>query len=132
MTVKSTLATTIGVGVILGTALSVAAQDEAAPQPPVEVTGQVLCGPPVAAERSGTESKLDVGEDGTVLNRYRNGAWRQTATVSDPRLAGSWYHTWENDAYVMPGSEVGPNVAAATWRIENDEGAWEGGHIEAS
>jgi hypothetical protein len=52
--------------------------------------------------------------------------------VSDPRLAGSWYHTWENDSYVMPGSGVGPNVAAATWRIENDEGAWEGGHIEAS
>jgi hypothetical protein len=45
--------------------------------------------------------------------------------MSDPRLEGTAYETWEADSYAMPGAESGANVAALTFRIENEAGAWE-------
>jgi hypothetical protein len=45
--------------------------------------------------------------------------------MSDPRLDGTIYDTWEADNYSMPGAESGPQVAALTQRIVNDAGAWE-------
>ena len=128
--VRSIVITAITVGLLAGAAVAVSAQDEevAAPAPPVEFSGRITCGPPVAPNRAGTETTAEVGE-GVTLTRYRDGAWRQTGTVSDPRLEGSWFHTWESDSYLDPGAETGPSVAVATWRIENDEGAWSGGMI---
>jgi hypothetical protein len=96
-----------------------------APPPPVEFTGRIMCGPPVSSDRAGTEETLDVGDDGMTLTRYRGGAWRQTVTMSDPRLEGTVSHTYESDGYTEPAAEEGPSVWAATHRIENDEGAWE-------
>ena len=69
---------------------SAAPSQAVAPQPPVEFTGTIACGPPV---RDRTEETLDVGEDGAVLVRNRDGAWQQTVTMSDPRLEGAIYHT---------------------------------------
>jgi len=104
-------------------AVSVAAsaRSAAAPQPPVAFTGRVECGPPV---REGSSESLDVG-DGLVLTRQRGGAWRQTVTMSDPRLEGTVYHTFEADEYRVAGAEEGMLVWAATLRIENQDGAWE-------
>jgi hypothetical protein len=112
--------------------VAVSAQEVAAPQPPAVFNGRVWCGPPVSPERAGAEETLEAGDEGWVLTRNRDGAWRQSASVNDPRLEGDWYHTWENDAYALPDAATGPAVAAATWRIENEEGAWQGGALEAS
>jgi hypothetical protein len=98
----------------------------AAPQTPVEFTGRIICGPPVSPDRGGDSETLDVGDDGMVLTRYRGGAWRQTVTMTDPRLEGTVYETWESDTYAMQGAEEGTGVWAATRRIENEAGAWEG------
>ena len=96
-----------------------------AAQPPVEVTGTIACGPPVNPSRAGTAETVDVGSDGLVLTRTRDGAWVQTVTMSDPRLEGAIYQTWEGDSYRMPGAEKGPEMFAATRRIVNGDGAWE-------
>jgi hypothetical protein len=99
-----------------------AAQEEAsAPQPPVEVSGRITCGPPV---RSGSEVTVEVGDEG-ILTRHRDGAWRQTVTMSDPRLEGTVYHTFEADTYATPDGEGRTEVWAATRRIENEAGSWE-------
>ena len=94
-----------------------------APQPPVEFTGFLACGDPVRTE---TEETLDVGDDGTVVTRIRDGAWRQTVSMSDPRLEGAVHATYEADVYRAAGSDAdGPTVMAYTWRITNDGGSWE-------
>jgi hypothetical protein len=102
---------------------SAAPSQAVAPQPPVEFTGTIACGPPV---RDRTEETLDVGDDGTVLVRNRDGAWQQTVTMSDPRLEGAIYHTYEDDVYQAtgPGSD-GPAVIGYTVRVTNDGGTWE-------
>jgi hypothetical protein len=101
---------------------SVAPSQAVAPQLPVEFTGTIACGPPV---RNPMEETLDVGDDGTVLVRNRNGAWQQKVTMSDPRLEGAVYHTYEGDEYRTPEGENGPGIWAATRRITNDGGTWE-------
>jgi hypothetical protein len=100
-------------------------QEATAPQPPVEFTGRIECGPPVANDRRGTEETVDVGSDGMTVTRNRGGAWSQTVEMSDPRLNGSVYETFESDTYTLPEGDGGPSVFAHTRRIENGEGAWE-------
>ena len=72
---------------------SVAPSQAVAPQPPVEFTGTIACGPPV---RNPTSETLDL-DDGTVVVRDRQGAWQQIVSMSDSRLEGAIYHTWEAD-----------------------------------
>lgn len=109
---------------LLSTEPSDAVPSEAAraPQPPVEFTGRISCGPPV---RGGQEATVNVGDEGMVLARSRGGVWRQSVAMSDPRLEGTVYHAFEADTYTMPGAEEGALVWAATRRLQNDEGAWE-------
>ena len=46
--------------------------------------------------------------------------------MSDPRLEGAIYHTYEADLYRAAGADAdGPTVTAYTWRITNDGGTWE-------
>jgi hypothetical protein len=106
------------------------AATDVVPQPPAEFSGQVVCGPPIGVGGNGSETKVDIVEEGLVLTRYRGGTWRQTIEVSDPRLEGDIYQRWESDGYAVPDGETGPTVAAMRWRIENDEGAWQGGQSE--
>jgi hypothetical protein len=122
--IRSTTTAAITVALLIGSAVTARAQDGAAPQPPVEFTGSIACGPPVASDRAGTDTTLEVGDEGLVLSRFRRGAWNQSIDVSDPRLEGRVYHTWESDAYALPGSN-GPEIQAWTLRIENEDGAWE-------
>jgi hypothetical protein len=128
--IRSIGVTSIALALLVGAPVGASAQEVAAPQPPTEFTGRVTCGPPIGPTGMGSETKVDVGDEGLVLTRYRGGTWRQTINVSDPRLEGAIYHRWESDGYAVPEGEAGPTVAAATWRIENDEGAWEGGQTE--
>ena len=46
--------------------------------------------------------------------------------MSDPRLEGAVYATYEADGYRAAGADAdGPTVIAYTWRITNDGGTWE-------
>jgi len=102
---------------------SAAPSQAGAPQPPVVFTGTIACGPPV---RQPTTETFVVGEDGMELTRNRDGAWNQTVTMSDPRLEGAIYQTYEDDVYRAAGADAdGPRVIAYTWRITNDGGVWE-------
>lgn len=97
---------------------------DAAPEPPVEFTGTWCIGPAVAPDRAGTETTVEVGDEGMSLTRNRGGAWRNTVTMSDPRLQGDAYQTYEGDTYSLPGTATGPGVIASTLSIVNEDGAW--------
>jgi hypothetical protein len=98
-------------------------------QPPVEFIGQIECGPP---DPDGTgpwdvvhAGTREVLADGTTW-QVRGHAVRQTATMSDPRLEGTYYLSEDRDEYHVPGNPFPMIVASWTRRIENDEGAWQG------
>jgi hypothetical protein len=102
---------------------SVTPSQAVAPQPPVEFTGTIACGVPV---RNPTTESIELG-DGIILSKNHEGAWQQTVTMSDPRLEGAIYHTYEDDVYLPEvGATDGLRVSAYTWRITNDAGTWEG------
>ena len=117
-----------------------AAQDEDAPQPPVEVTACIEPGPEV---HRGTEEEVVVpvtDGDMTIL-QSRGFTYRQSLTsVSDPRLEGTLYQAVNQDDYTLPGDDpsagisdsrpTGLVIATFTNRIENDEGAWEGSAVQ--
>jgi hypothetical protein len=107
----------IPVAIILlaSTPVAVAAQDQETPaQAPVEFTGRLLYGPQTVA---GTET--DVGERTEV----RGTAFQTPVlTMSDPRLDGIVTRTNNVDLYDDPPVWTWQ----ALWRIETDEGAWQG------
>jgi hypothetical protein len=115
-----TVPTTTGASTTTPAAIS---SGDAAQQPPVEFTGRIVCGPPVRIQQ---EDSIANGVDGSTLSRSRGGAWSQTVDMSDERLNGTVFHTFESDGYAIPGSDTGPEMWSATRRIENEHGAWEG------
>jgi hypothetical protein len=95
---------------------------------PVEFTACVNPGPEV--ER-GTEelSQVSLPDGEMTITRGRGYTWQSTVRdVSDPRLDGTWYNTFEGDEYTRPGSESGGTFGptTVTHRIENNDGAWQG------
>jgi hypothetical protein len=94
------------------------AATDSAPQAPVEFTGTWCIGPAVSLEGNGTRTTVDVGDELSV-NRFRGGTWRNAVVMSDPRLQGDAYQTYEQDTYTS-----GPAMIASTLSIVNDEGAW--------
>jgi hypothetical protein len=99
-------------------------EGQAAPQPPVEFTGVWCIGPAVAPDRNGKETTIELGDEGPILTRFRGGAWRNAVVMSDPRLQGDAFQTYESDIYHERGVPTGPGLIAATLSIANDEGAW--------
>jgi hypothetical protein len=96
---------------------------------PESITACVNAGPEVT---HGTDERIEVSlPDGTMtVERRRGYTWRQVlGDVSDPRLDGTWYQSWDGDAYTLPGGEPGPLISAVTLRAENDEGAWQGSSV---
>jgi len=87
-------------------------------QRPVAFTGRILCGDSV---RTGvSDSPADVGPERLAT---RGWAWQPTATMSDPRLEGDYYISYDSDDYPSP---TVFSVGTGTWRIQNGEGAWQG------
>jgi len=126
---RSIISTAIALGLLAGSTIAVAAQEEdVAASPPVEFTGQLVCGPEV---RTGTEEWIpDAAGSSAGLSRSHGYAWRPIATeISDPRLEGTYYLSFEWDEY--RGSEGTKRIGAGTWRIENEEGAWQGSYTQA-
>jgi hypothetical protein len=107
----------LAIGLLGGSTPGVAAQDGSTPpQAPVAFTGHVVCGDQVR------ESMVQLGAP-PIMNR--GGAWNPSATMSDPRLEGDYYISFDDDQYV---GVPGPDVGAGTWRIENELGAWQGSY----
>jgi hypothetical protein len=108
---------------------SIVAQEEDGPQPPVEFTACVQPGPEVAR---GTDEQIEVAvPDGEMtIERSRGYTWRlRVSDVSDPRLDGTWFTSWDADQYVGPGDDPGPVFVTMTQRIVTDEGAWQGSAV---
>jgi hypothetical protein len=117
-----------------------AAQDEDAPQPPVEVTA--CFGPGPAVHRGTREEVVVPVTDGDMtIMQSRDFTYRQSLTsVSDPRLEDTLYQAVNQDDYTLPGDETSAGISASrptglaigafTNRIENDEGAWEGSAVQ--
>jgi len=89
-----------------------------AAEPPVAFTGRIVCGDTM---RTGVDESTTDG--GPVRVRTRGWAWQPTATMSDPRLEGEYYISYDSDDYESP---TVTSVGTGTWRIENGEGAWQG------
>ena len=122
---RSSSITAIIMGVMAGSAVGVTAQEEAIPQPPTEFSGHIECGPEL---RYGSDARevLGRGDEQVVRMTSRGWAWQPVATtMSDPRLEGTYQLGFDADT-VSPADTSGPSVGAGTWRIENDEGAWQG------
>jgi hypothetical protein len=115
----------IAVGLLAGAAVGATAQQEAVPQVPTAFSGHLECGPEV---RHGTDTSetFETG-DGRLFHTASHGyAWQPSGTMSDPRLEGTYYLAFEWDEYLSPGAPGWVRLGAGTWRIENDEGAWQG------
>lgn len=95
---------------------------------PIAFSGVIKCGPAVRQETTST----NVTGEGVTVKRNRLGAWQQTVTMSDPRLEGTTYHTYETDSYGQAGPEAAVSVSAATRRIENEGGSWVSRWYEAT
>jgi hypothetical protein len=91
---------------------------------PVEFTGSIVCGPDA---RTGMADIPLSGGD-TSVTHSRGWAWQPSATMSEPRLEGTYYYAYDSDEYRTEGLTSIPSVGSGTWRIENDEGAWQGSH----
>lgn len=121
---RSIIGTTVALGLLAGSAVAVVAQEEGAAGVPVEFTGHLECGPEVR-RGADTSEVLQVGDERVVHSSSHGYAWRPIVTaMSDPRLEGTYYGAFEWDEY--RGSEGTTRVGAGTWRIENEEGAWQG------
>ena len=103
-----------------------AEQHLAAQHPPEPFSAVVDCGGQIAV---GSTESLEiplVGATMTIVAR-RGDTWRPTVReVSDPRFEGRYSISSDADSYYAPGLTAQDVVGAGTWRIENDEGAWQG------
>ena len=110
-----TLTTAIAIGLLAGSAIGVAAQDETSePANPVEFTGKISFGPcePYTTERlpGKTEHR---GEHYCRLGLVE--------PFSDSRLVGDYYVWNYRDEH-----DGGPTVFRTAFSIVNDDGAWRG------
>ena len=112
--IKTTAVSILTIGLLAGSAVGVAAQDEeATAEGPVEFTAKWAWGSNVRADT------WEAG-DGSVMTR--GGAWRPgvITSASDARLEGTVTIAANSNQY-----SGGPEVWNYAFRIENDGGAWQ-------
>jgi len=109
---KPTFISILAIGLLAGSAVGVAAQDEEIAAP-VEFTAKWVFGGGVRSD------KTEVG-DGVLMTR--GGAWRPgvLTAASDPRLEGTLTIAANSNQY-----SSGPEVWNYAFRIENEDGAWQ-------
>jgi hypothetical protein len=130
----TTLTTVIAIGLLAGSAVGVAGQDdETSIEPPVEVTGTIDTG-------SGRWSDEELGGEPTATSpEQRRFTFRSTSRMSDPRLDGTALYIYENwlyDGTDLPIFEACAEDAeceepslileSGALSIENADGAWRG------
>ena len=127
---RSRSMTAIALGLLAGSTIGVSAQEEEAEvSPPAEVSGHIDCGPEVRSGSSDPEV-YPLAEGPLIIERTHGYAWQPSATMSDPRLEGTYYISYDDDAYTYPGATF-DRLGTGTWRIENEEGAWQGSYTNA-
>jgi len=114
--IKPGLSAVLSIGLLVGSATGVTAQDpelDAEVVEPVEFTAMFI---PSSSVRTGTYETVE----GVI--QQRGNAWTPSIRgVSDPRMDGTLIYSEDYDLY--PG---GHSFATVTYRIVNDDGAWEG------
>jgi hypothetical protein len=111
--IRSSGITILAIGLLAGSAVGVAAQEETAP--PVEFSAKWAWGPPIRSDTSEAVA-------GSV--QYRGGAWRPgvLTAATDPRWQGTLSIANNENDYSASG---GPLVGIHAFRVENEEGAWQ-------
>jgi hypothetical protein len=111
---KPTLISILAIGLLAGSAVGVAAQDEAAdPMAPAYVTGTVASG------GGGSQGTTTSADGFTRIDGYEStNLWE----ASDPRLNGTAFYTGNWQRYGAAGFQV----EAGTRVLENDGGRWVG------
>lgn len=114
--IRTTIISILAVGLLAGTAVGVAAQnEEAGRSTPAYVTWEVTGDPASFVEGNFDE---EAGEmRGLVLSA--------PVEASDPRLSGLYYFAINGNAENNNTPDYGV-VESRSWRIENDGGAWTG------
>jgi hypothetical protein len=96
---------------------------------PVPVTACIDAGPYVGPPGTQERVAIPSSEGVMSLGRYRGDTYLQPWTeVSDPRLAGTYTRSWDEDEYFSDG-EAFLSIVVTTDRIENDKGAWQGSAV---
>jgi hypothetical protein len=114
--IRTTIAAVLAVGLLAGSAAGVAAQDRAEAAEPTFFTVRFIPSDAVRMAEVTTE-------DG--VTRQLGNCWAPVvAEPSDPRLAGDL--TFCADAHWFGPLEGSPSVGSGTYRLVNEEGAWQG------
>jgi hypothetical protein len=123
--IRSISVMAIAIGALSGSSVGAAAQSEVTPRPPTEFSGHIECGPEVS-HGSDLRETFGTGDGQVVRVTSRGWAWQPyPTTMSDPRLEGTYLLAFDADQ-VAPAGTSGPAVGSGTWRIVNDDGAWQG------
>ena len=119
--IKTTTISILALGLLAGSAVGVAAQDDAADD---MSTGPVTF--------SGTYEwswpPLDEGANTFVddLELFRDQVFLDTIETTDPRLTGSVLKAENTDIHSVSGRDQFVAPRSVSWRIENEGGAWTG------
>jgi hypothetical protein len=113
--IKTTTISILIIGLLAGSAVGVAAHDEASPEATF-VTGTVgastVIGEPVVSVADGVEDVRGLVREGPI-------------EMSDPRLTGSLVRVL-NYSFHPVSSDGALVIQTDLWRIENDRGSWSG------
>ncbi len=124
-TIRSISAMAIAIGALAASTVGVRGQGDQAPRPPTEFSGHIECGPEVSHGTDRRES-FETGDGQVVRVTSRGWAWQPyQTTMSDPRLQGTYQLAYDSDQVTRAGTS-GAAVGSGTWRIVNDDGAWQG------
>ena len=103
-----------------------AAPGDTAGSAPGEFTA---CIPANSETQAGTDETVVVQhpEGDMTVERRRGFTWAGAISATDERFSGRHHLSWDGDQYTLASGDPGPTVAAEGIRIENDQGAWQGG-----
>ena len=119
--IKTTTISILALGLLAGSAVGVAAQDEAAadmPTGPATFSGTYEVQWPPVVEL--TETFVD------GVEQYRDEVLAGSLETTDPRLTGSVLQAQNTDVHNVSGRDQTVVPRSVNWRIENEGGAWTG------
>ena len=120
--IRTTIISILAMGLLAGSAVGVAAQDEAAVD---ESMGPALVSGVLSSDGSQVEGETRTTQNGIVRDQ-----WVETTNteMNDPRLSGVLTIDLTRERF----DTVGTDLGWATVRIENDAGFWDGTSVDTS
>lgn len=134
-TMKTGLVSILAMGLLAGSPAGVAAQEGAdAGEAPTEFTGHVACRSNIQRGTTKREASPIDGSTAFVRHLTRGAVFRAAVEeISDPRLEGTLHVSFDSyELWYPERGEDAVTVGHATWRIENEDGAWEGSYPTVS